>query len=61
MYFVFNYLAHLFILLLHALEELILCTSTDEIVLWIGSLVVLVSVDVVHQEAEHLLEGDVAG
>ena len=53
-------LAHRVVLALHALEELVLGVCTYEVVLWVCCLVVLVAVDVVHQEAEHLLEGDVS-
>ena len=53
--------AHMLVLALHALEKLVLSVCAHEIVLWVCNLVVLVAVDVVHQEAQHLLEGDVAG
>ena len=53
-------LAHLLVLALHTLEELVLSVCTHEIVLRISGLVVLVTVDVVHKEAEYLLESDVS-
>ena len=37
-----------------------MCMCADKIVLGVGDLVVFVAVDVVHQEAEHLLESDVS-
>ena len=55
-----NYPAHIFVLLLHALEELVLCMSAYQIVFRISDLVIFVSIDVVHQETEHLLESDIS-
>ena len=53
-------LAHLLVLALHTLEELVLGVGADQVVVWVGCLVVPVSVDVVHQETEDLLEGDIS-
>ena len=53
-------LAHCVVLALHALEELVLSVCAHEVVLRICCLVVLVTVDVVHQEAEYLLESDLS-
>ena len=51
---------HLLVLLLHAGKELVLSVCPDEVVLGIVDAIVLVAIDVVHQEAEHLLKSDVA-
>lgn len=42
---------HLFVLLLHTLEELMLSTCAYKVVVTIGYLVVGVAIDIVHQEA----------
>ena len=55
----FDSLQHLWVLLFHAAQQLVLGPCADEVVVWIGDLVVFVPVDVVHKEAEHLLECDV--
>ena len=51
---------HLLILFFHATKKFVLSMCSDDVVLWIVDAIVLVTVDVVHQEAEHLFEGDVA-
>ena len=51
--------AHLVVLALHTLQEFVLRASADKVVVGVGGLVVLVAVNVVHQEAQHLLEGDI--
>ena len=45
-------------LLLHILQELQLCTRTVQILTGIVDLVIRISVDMIHQEADTVLRGD---
>ena len=54
-----NDLLHALVLLFHAGEELILSVCANEVVAIVANLVVVVAIDVVHEEAENLLVGDI--
>ena len=52
-------LLHAVVLLFHAGEKLVLSMCAYEVVAIVAYLIIVVAVDVVHQEAENLLVGDV--
>ena len=52
-------LLHAVVLLFHAGEKLVLGVCANEVVTIVAYLVVVVAIDVVHEEAEYLLVGDV--
>ncbi len=53
--------AHRGVVGLHAFKQAALGAGAHKVVVGIADFIICVAVDVVHQEAEHLLEGDVAG
>ena len=55
----FNHAPHILILRLHALEKSILRMCSHKVVISIANLVVCVAINIIHQEAKHLLVGDI--
>ena len=54
-----NNAAHLVELLFDTAKQLVLCTSSLKVVLLVLYLIVVIAIDVVHQEAKHLLVGNI--